>query len=119
MRTEYIKNTTWFITPVINPDGYEYTRNYDRLWKKTRSKHISRSNGIINSAMTWLQNKKSEKVCYGVDLNRNWEQDWKKRDTPCNEFYPGPNPFSEPESRSLSKFLMDERKNIKVHFVKF
>ncbi|KAL5277274.1 hypothetical protein ACFFRR_002476 [Megaselia abdita] len=114
LQTEYIKNTTWFITPVINPDGYEYSRNFDRLWKKTRSKHISRANGIINSAMTWLNNRKSEKICFGVDLNRNWEQDWVKRDTPCNEFYPGPNPFSEPESRSLSKYLMDERQNIKL-----
>lgn len=64
--------------------------------------------------MTWLNNKKSEKVCYGADLNRNWESDWVRKDTPCNEFYPGATPFSEPESRSLSKFLMDERQSIKV-----
>lgn len=39
--------------PVVNPDGYEYTRNIDRAWRKNRSKNIL---GL--------------KVCMGTDLNR-------------------------------------------------
>ena len=27
-----------YILPVVNPDGYEYSRNHDRMWRKTRSR---------------------------------------------------------------------------------
>ncbi|XP_055842588.1 uncharacterized protein LOC129909538 [Episyrphus balteatus] len=115
--TEYIKNTTWYIMPVANPDGYEYSLEYNRLWKKSRSRHISKPSGIIDSAMTWLQKKKSEKVCFGVDLNHNWHFNWGRKGsskTPCNEFFAGPTSFSEPETRAISKFLLENRKQIKL-----
>lgn len=67
--------------------------------------------------MAWLQKDKMDKVCYGVDLNRNWDYKWSQKGSsksPCNEFYAGPNVFSEPETRAVSKFLMDNRRNIKV-----
>lgn len=35
---EIIRSVDWYIMPVSNPDGYEYSLNYDRLWRKTRSK---------------------------------------------------------------------------------
>ncbi|XP_046803099.1 uncharacterized protein LOC111675157 [Lucilia cuprina] len=114
----FIRNTTWYIMPVLNPDGYVYSHEYDRFWKKSRSRHISRPSGILNSAMTWLQKKRTkEKVCFGVDLDRNWHYQWGKRGsskTPCNEFYAGPTPFSEPETKALSEFLMDYRTQIKL-----
>ncbi|XP_017481995.1 PREDICTED: uncharacterized protein LOC108371023 [Rhagoletis zephyria] len=116
---EYIKNTTWYFMPILNPDGYVYSHKYDRFWRKTRSRHISRRNGIIDSAMTWLQQKKiATRVCYGVDLDRNWHYQWGKRGSsksPCNELYAGPGPFSEPESKALSEFLIDYRKQIKLY----
>ncbi|XP_054730960.1 uncharacterized protein LOC129239478 [Anastrepha obliqua] len=116
---EYIKNTTWYFMPILNPDGYVYSHKYDRFWRKTRSRHIARRNGIIDSAMTWLQQKKAAtRVCHGVDLDRNWHYQWGKRGSsksPCNEFYAGPGPFSEPESKALSEFLIDYRKQIKMY----
>ena len=27
-----------FVLPVVNPDGYEYSRQHDRMWRKTRSR---------------------------------------------------------------------------------
>lgn len=25
--TQYVRNLTWYITPVVNPDGYEFSRS--------------------------------------------------------------------------------------------
>ncbi|TDG40889.1 hypothetical protein AWZ03_012690 [Drosophila navojoa] len=106
--------------PVLNPDGYVYSHEYDRFWKKSRSQHVAKAPaGLLDSAMTWLQQKRpGDKICYGVDLDRNWLYHWGKRGSskaPCNEFYAGPSPFSEPETKALSDFLMDYRKQIKLY----
>ena len=29
---------TVFVLPLVNPDGYEYSRQHDRMWRKTRSR---------------------------------------------------------------------------------
>lgn len=68
----------------------------------------------------WLRKdqKDKEEVCYGTDLNRNWDHNWNEKGaskSKCSEFYAGPKPFSEPEIRSLNKFLTDEKDNIKVN----
>ena len=46
------------VLPMANPDGYEYSRNSDRMWRKTRS------------------NTDSSVGCMGVDGNRNWDFHW-------------------------------------------
>ncbi|XP_032597320.1 uncharacterized protein LOC6569242 [Drosophila grimshawi] len=117
---EIIRNTTWYIMPVLNPDGYAFSHEYDRFWKKSRSQHVAKAPaGLLGSAMTWLQQKRpSDKICYGVDLDRNWLYQWGKRGSskaPCNEFYAGPSPFSEPETKAVSDFLMDYRTQIKMY----
>lgn len=60
-----------FVVPNVNPDGYEFTRNEDRLWRKTVSPHGR---------------------CNGVDLNRNFPFFWGAggtSDNPCDK-YVGP-----------------------------
>ncbi|MCL4169454.1 UNVERIFIED_CONTAM: hypothetical protein GTU68_045553, partial [Idotea baltica] len=47
----------WYIMPMVNPDGYKYTWENDRFWRKTRSE--SGTSG-----------------CYGVDMNRNFDYHW-------------------------------------------
>lgn len=37
--TQYVRNLTWYITPVVNPDGYEFSRSsqdpdVSSLWQK-------------------------------------------------------------------------------------
>jgi carboxypeptidase A1 len=80
-----VDRVEFFIVPIVNADGYEYTWDSYRLWRKTR-----RNNGG---------------GCYGVDPNRNWGGDgWGgggSSSDPCNDLYRGPTPFSEPCTQAL------------------
>ncbi len=51
----FLDKLNFHILPSANPDGYEHSRNSDRLWRKTRSNY----NSIL--------------LCKGVDGNRNWD----------------------------------------------
>lgn len=88
--TKLVDKFDWYILPVINPDGYEFSRKGDRFWRKNRSKS-PRSN------------------CLGVDLNRNFGFHFGGPGTstdPCSEIFRGPNAFSEKESQNLRDFLL-------------
>jgi len=88
----------WYVVPIINVDGYEYTHTKDRMWRKTRSRP---SNGR----------------CYGVDPNRNWGYHWAEQGSsrdPCSDIYHGPKAFSEPETAYTARAIQ-ARPNIKLY----
>ncbi|XP_013407416.1 carboxypeptidase B-like [Lingula anatina] len=88
----------WYILPVANPDGYEYTHTQDRMWRKTRSKQSY--------------------SCYGVDPNRNFNFHWGESGTsqyPCAETYGGKRAFSEPETQAMRDFIYSKRHIIKTY----
>uniref|UniRef100_A0A8C2D7B8 Carboxypeptidase A6 n=1 Tax=Cyprinus carpio TaxID=7962 RepID=A0A8C2D7B8_CYPCA len=89
----------FYIMPVFNVDGYHYSWETDRFWRKTRSK-IPRYH------------------CQGVDANRNWKVKWCDEGAsmdPCDETYCGPFPESEPEVKAVAKFLRKHRKRVKAY----
>lgn len=76
-----------YIQPLVNPDGYEYTRTVDRLWRKNRS---------------------GSGDCVGVDLNRNYDFQWGgsgASNDSCSDYYQGAKPFSEAETKSQKDFF--------------
>ncbi|TMW52551.1 hypothetical protein DOY81_002376 [Sarcophaga bullata] len=84
--SELLLGYDWVILPVVNPDGYEYTQlsPETRLWRKTRQPY-----------------EYNDKLCYGVDPNRNFDFHWNEEGsskTPCDDTYAGPKGFSEPET---------------------
>lgn len=85
----YMKNKNWLIIPVVNPDGYAYTHGVDRLWRKNRRRFVN---------------------CTGVDVNRNFETDWRipgiTQHSECKTTYSGPHPFSEAESIALRDLIL-------------
>ncbi|XP_038059945.1 carboxypeptidase B-like [Patiria miniata] len=88
--TNLLDKVDFYWMPIANPDGYEYSRSSDRLWRKTRGKTSS----------SW---------CTGADPNRNWDDHW---DDPasstyaCGQTYRGLAPFSEACVDVVSKYLL-------------
>ncbi|XP_059047421.1 uncharacterized protein LOC131842868 [Achroia grisella] len=88
----------WYLLPVVNPDGYDFTQRGDRLWKK---------------------NRRSVGGSFGVDLNRNFEYNFGAYDAsnvPADEEYCGNSPFSEPETKALADFINDKKDSLRFYF---
>lgn len=93
------RNVDWYIIPLLNPDGYEFSHTKNRLWKKTRSK----TRGSI---------------CRGVDANKNFDFMWMETGAssePCDAIYAGSKSFSEPETRNFRNFIQGSSKDIRVY----
>ncbi|CAD6194911.1 unnamed protein product [Caenorhabditis auriculariae] len=99
--TKSLDKFDWYIIPQVNPDGYEYSRNTDRLWRKTRS--------VNKTVSMW---------CTGVDANRNWGYRWGEAGinrSPCSNIYAGSHPYSEPEIAGLKDFFTWEVANPQIY----
>jgi carboxypeptidase T len=83
-----------WIAPMVNPDGHEYCRVQDRLWRKNRRPNSDGS--------------------FGVDPNRNYGYMWgtlnvsTSSHVPSDETYVGPRAFSEPETRAVRDLIARE-----------
>ncbi|KAM3933593.1 carboxypeptidase B2 [Leptodactylus fuscus] len=95
--TNLLKYINFYILPVMNVDGYHYTWNTNRMWRKNRAKH---------------PNSK----CYGTDLNRNFDAGWcgpGASRNPCHDTYCGAFPESEPEVAAVTSFIRQNKDIIK------
>lgn len=84
--------------PVLNPDGYDFTWEEDRLWRKNRRP-------VANG-------------CIGVDLNRNWDYEWGGEGAssdPCKIDYAGPKPFSENETMAFRDWMSDKKDRVVLY----
>lgn len=91
-----VQHIDWFFLPVMNPDGYEYTRTHDRLWRK---------------------NRRRNSFCIGVDLNRNYGYQWGGQGAsrmPCSDTFAGLEAFSEHETKAVQNFLIKSSANFKA-----
>jgi len=88
---EYLDKINWYFLPSANPDGYAYSWEHDRLWRKTRSDN----GGLLH--------------CKGVDGNRNWDFHFGESGVShnkCFETYLGPAAFSEVETANIRDFVL-------------
>ena len=56
------------------------------------------------------------KNAHGVDLNRNFSYRWRDGVPPSSGYYPGPHPFSEPESRAVRKLVRQLQPQVSIWF---
>ncbi|XP_050423174.1 carboxypeptidase B-like [Adelges cooleyi] len=93
----HMKNIEFHILPIVNPDGYNYSHERERLWRKNRNKNQGSS-------------------CFGADLNRNWAYHWGESGASrykCSEIYRGSKGGSEPETQAIVQYIMKESSKFK------
>ena len=92
---DLLKQTELWFVIVANPDGYQYTFDTERLWRKNL--RDNNDDGQIT-------------VGDGVDPNRNFNEHWgydNEGSSPdeADETYRGPGPASEPETQFLAGLI--------------
>ena len=99
------KRELWFLL-VSNPDGYEYTFDKERLWRKNLR-----------------DNDKDGKITVmdGVDLNRNFPENWGydnegSASLPADLTYRGPAPASEPETKAMIKLFDLSKPEMQINY---
>ena len=98
----------WFVL-VHNPDGYEYTFDVERLWRKNLRDNDG--NGTITSND-------------GVDPNRNHSEHWRYDDEGSSsvfssDTYRGPAPESEPETKAMVRLFDQVRFRFAISYHSF
>lgn len=97
--TRHLDSLTFYIIPMINPDGYKYSWDENRMWRKTRSKY-------------------EENLCAGTDPNRNCDANYGgegSSNNSCTETYRGPFVESEPEVKAFADFTRSHLSEIMVY----
>ncbi|KAI1310810.1 Carboxypeptidase A4 [Mortierella claussenii] len=87
--TRLLDQFEFVIVPVLNADGYAYTWERNRMWRKNRE-------------------PTSIPFCSGIDPNRNWGYLWNNggsSSNPCSEAYHGPAAFAAHEPKMMSEFI--------------
>lgn len=58
----------------------------------------------------------ARKNAHGVDLNRNFSYRWEGGVSKSSGYYPGPHPFSEPETRAVRRLVKRIRPNVTIWY---
>ncbi|KAK4453596.1 hypothetical protein QBC34DRAFT_394465 [Podospora aff. communis PSN243] len=102
MITKLLQRFDIVFVPVMNPDGYEYTWQEDRLWRKSRQR-------------TKMQ------YCKGLDLDHAFGYEWESTQhisDPCSESYGGEEPFQSIEASGIADWAKNQTEN-GVRFIGF
>jgi len=93
---ELLNEFDFYFVIILNPDGYKYSWDSQRLWRKNRSPNPNSS-------------------CVGTDLNRNNDFKFGNAGTstnPCSDIYGGSSGGSELETKAVARTVEKYKSNI-------
>lgn len=111
----------FLIVPSIH--GYEKSAAYGTYYFARDLVYNFNKNPVLNSLRTkciiyvvpvgnpWGFDNKQRKNANGVDCNRNWGPDPSGTDDPTSPYYPGAEPFDQPEVQAI-KSVIDNAENL-------
>ncbi|XP_022130797.2 zinc carboxypeptidase [Pieris rapae] len=111
-QTPFFNDYDWYLIPLVNPDALNFTkslRSFSTIHHMVWARNMTARNNSKPSE--WYKNVDSdtEEKCFGTNINRNfayhWQDDVHKTPENCSQYYPGPKPFSAPESQALQRYI--------------
>jgi extracellular matrix protein 14 len=99
--TSLIDSFDWIFIPTLNPDGYVYTWETDRLWRKNRQ-------------------PTSLRFCSGIDLDRAFDFEWNgdaSGGNPCSESFAGEDPWQAVEAKRFADWARNETETGNTEFI--
>ncbi|KAM4693490.1 carboxypeptidase B-like [Discoglossus pictus] len=93
-----LRKAAFYVLPVLNIDGYVWSWEKDRMWRKNRAP--------------------SSDKCVGTDLNRNFNASWctvGSSHKPCSDIYCGSAAESETETKNVATFIRSLEYSIKAY----